>query len=177
MVLLSSCQSTPKAKPDLQNQSSTVVAHGYALLFDLMGDESNVSKLLIIKREHKVLQGLVKEISKTCGEAHKRLKDFGKMDRALNLKDQGLPPAEVAARKAIGKTKAKALLTDHGKDFEIQLLLSQSEALTYGSHLALITAEADGNPQQAQFLRELSQELTRLQANVVAMISAHYSWQ
>src|ERR1700694_607743 len=83
--------------------------HGYALLFDLMGDEKDVAKLRFIKHERPELKELVKEISRTCGEAHKQLQAFGKGDAGLNLKSPGLPAAEVDTRKAIGKTKEKAL--------------------------------------------------------------------
>jgi hypothetical protein len=150
--------------------------HGYALLFDLLGDEKDVSKLRFIKRERADLNNLVKEISKVCGDAHKQLEVFGKADPALNLKDLGLPAAEMEARKAIGKTKEKALLTQKNKEFEVQLLLSQNEALTYGAHLAGVVAAAESNPQRNRFLAGLSQQLTGLQQTVFGTLLAKYSW-
>src|SRR5437016_7282162 len=104
------CESfRPAYQPQPQPQSG-VAEHGYALLFDLMGDEKDVAKLRFIKHERPQLKELVKEISKTCGEAHKQLERFGKADPSLNLKSLGLPAAEVETRKAIDKTKEKALL-------------------------------------------------------------------
>jgi hypothetical protein len=150
--------------------------HGYALLFDLMGDEKNVSKLLIIKRERLELKDVVKAISRTAGDARKQLEKFGKAEPALNLKDKGLPGAEIAARESISKAKAKELLTDKGKDFELKLLLSQNEALTYGEHLALTIAQKETHPQRLKFLQNLTRDLGQLREQVVGILSAHYGW-
>jgi hypothetical protein len=151
--------------------------HGYALLFDLMGDEANVSKLRLIKHERQELKELIKQISNTCGGLHTQMETFGKQDPGLNLKDQGLPPAEVEARKAISQTKTKLLLTDKNKEFELQLLLTQNEALTYGAHLARVVSRVEANPQRAQFLQHMDSELTTLQQKVVAMLLANYVWR
>jgi hypothetical protein len=141
-----------------------------------MGDEQNLSKLLIVKRERTELKELVKAISKTAGDAHQQLEAFGKADPSLDLKTTGLPAGEVAARASISKVKAKELLTDKGKDFELAMLLSQNEALTYGEHLALTTGMKEGNGPRGEFLRKLGLELGKLRHQVRAMLAAHYNW-
>jgi hypothetical protein len=153
-----------------------VAVYGYALLFDLLGDEKDVSKLLIIKRERPELRNLVKEISHRSAIAHKELETFAKADKRLNLKDRALPVAESKTRESIGKARGKQLLGDKGKEFELHLLLTQNEALTYGAHLASIIAAHESNSARAQFLQELSQSLGQLQEQVVAMLLANYSW-
>jgi hypothetical protein len=166
-----------KANPETTVGTQTAQSGtGYALLFDLMGDEQNVSKLLIIKRERAELNELIKAISKTAGEAHKQLEAFGKADPSLNLKSKGLPPGEVATRASISKAKAKELLTDKGKDFELAMLLSQSEALTYAEHLAITIGVREANASRAEFLRKLAVELARLRLNVRSMLAEHYTW-
>jgi hypothetical protein len=103
--LHTSSEETPaQAIPSHTNSAGDT--HGYALLFNLLGDEKNVSKLLIIK-----------------------------------------------ARKSISKARAKELLTQSGKEFELRLLLSQNEALTYGAHLADVLAKAEPNERRANFDR------------------------
>ena len=151
-------------------------SHGYALLFDLLGDEKNVSKLLIIKRERAELRDLIRDIAQRCGTAHEELERFAKSDSGLNLKTNGLPAVEIGTRDAIGKTKAKQLLTESGKEFELRLLISQHEALTYGSHLAATIAKAETNAQRAQFLRRLSSDLEVLENRVTSMLLANYNW-
>jgi len=149
--------------------------HGYALLFDLLGDEKNVSKLLIIKRERPELRDLIRDIAQRCGQAHEELERFAKVDPALNLKTNGLPAVEIGTRNFIGKTKAKQLLTESGKEFELRLLITQHEALTYGSHLAATIVKSETNAERAQFLRRLSSDLEVLENRVTSMLLANYS--
>ena len=144
--------------------------HGYALLFALLGDEKDVSKLRIIKHEPEELKNLTKEISRVCGEAHKKIEAFGKADGKLNLKDQGLPSAEIETRKAISKTKEKALLGSKGKEFKLELLLDQNEALMYGANLARVVAGHENDPIRAEFLRQLADNLAKLQQRVRTML-------
>jgi hypothetical protein len=106
---------------------------GYALLAELCGDEKDLSKLRFLKRERPELKSLLQEIAETNRVAYETLQRFAKANPALNLKDTGLPAAEVAARKAISKFKEKAILSSKGKELEVELLLDQNEALTYGS--------------------------------------------
>ena len=172
-LLIAGCAS-PK-KPSHSQPNSLPAAHAHALLFDLLGDEKDVSKLLIIKRERPELGALIKQISRVSGAAYKRLEAFGKADPSLNLKDLGLPSGEIETREAIAKTKSKALLTEKGKEFELQLLLSQSEALAYGAHLARIIAPRETNLARAKFFQDVSNELTDLQHRVFEMLLSHYS--
>ena len=151
-------------------------ARGYALLFELLGDEKNVSKLLIIKRERPELRELIRDIAQRCGTAHEELERFAKADPGLNLKTNGLPAVEIGTRDAIGKTKAKQLLAESGKEFELRLLIAQHEALTYGSHLAGTIAKGESNARRAEFFRRLSSDLEVLENRVTSMLLANYSW-
>ena len=170
--------STTPAQSNAQDSWNSPLqnTHGYALLFELLGDEKNVSKLLIIKRERAELRDLIRDIARRCGQAHEELERFAKADPALNLKTNGLPAVEIGTRGAIGKTKAKQLLTESGKEFELRLLIAQHEALTYGSHLSATVAKAETNAQRAQFLRRLSSDLEVLENRVTSMLLANYNW-
>jgi len=147
--------------------------HSYALLADLVGDEKDLSKLRFIKHERPELKALLQEIAGTNRIAYKTLQEFAKA--GVNLNDQGLPAAEVAARKAISKYKEKAILSSKGKDLEVQVLLDQNEALTYGSHLAGVIAPTESDPQRRQFLEQLATNLGKLQQRVVTMLSSSYN--
>ena len=157
------------------SNSPLQITYGYALLFELLGDEKNVSKLLIIKRERPELRDLIRDIAQRCGTGHEELERFAKADPTLNLKTNGLPAVERGTRDAIGKTKAKQLLTESGKEFELRLLIAQHEALTYGSHLAATIAKTEANAQRGQFLRRLSSDLEVLENRVMSMLMANYS--
>lgn len=159
---------TVKAEP------AAVLEHGYALLFRLMGDEKDVSKLLIIKKEKSELHDLIKEIAVRAKVAHQDLETLGNTDAHLNLKDEGLPPAEKATREAISKVKAKELLGAKGAELELLLLLSQNEALAYGSNLAGVLAASETRPKRKAFLEQLATDLDHLRGRVVTMLADHY---
>jgi hypothetical protein len=142
-----------------------------------MGDEKNVSKLLIFKRERPELRALVQDISDRANKAHQALEAFAKADRTLNLKDQGLPAGEVLTRSAIAKARAKELLTEKGKEFELRLLLTQNEALTYGAHLAATAAAGETVMERRQMLQQLSTDLLQLEKRIGEMLLKNYGSQ
>jgi hypothetical protein len=169
------CRTAQPLVSGTQSSASSAPGQAHALLFGLLDDEKNVSKLLIIKRERPELRALINEISERAGKAHKELEAFAKSDRTLNLKDQGLPGPEVVTRNAIAKARAKELLTESGKEFELRLLLSQNEALTYGAYLAATAAASDTLAHRHQMLQQLSSDLLQLQKKTVDMLLKNYT--
>jgi hypothetical protein len=141
-----------------------------SLLRDLLGDEANVSKLLIIKRDRDELNRLIKEISAFALEGVKKLDHLAKEDAALNLRARELPPGEQAARDSIAKARAGELLRASGDDFEFRLLLTQAEALGYAVHLAKIVALHEPNPEHAKIFSDLSREMERLHGDVLKLM-------
>ena len=139
--------------------------HGYAMLYEILGQERQVSKLLLINREPEALETVIGAIAQTCGKAYDRLGDFAKADPGLDLIDTGLPIEEVRTRAAI-----EQLLAASGEELELQLLLAQNEALTYMAHLADTLSRNEPDPARLAFLRELWKDLTRLQEDVLALV-------
>ena len=175
-VIQLGCRTAPRPISETGSSASTASSsQAHALLFGLLGDEKNVSKLLIIKRERPELRALIHEISERAGKAHKELEAFAKSDRTLNLKDQGLPSAEVLTRNAIAKARTKELLTESGKEFELRLLLTQNEALTYGGYLAATAAASDTLGNRRQMLEQLSTDLLQLQKKTGDMLLKNYT--
>ena len=68
------------------------------------------------------------------------------------MEDTRLPPGEVATRNAIASAKKKELLTHSGDEFELALLLTQTEALNYAWHLALVAGENEPQPERTRRL-------------------------
>jgi hypothetical protein len=178
--LLAGCQ-LPKAAPldppksagqnapasDLRNNS-------YSLLYQLLNDEKDVSKLRFIKREEQDLKVLVRRIATSSRAGARRLEEFAKQDPSLVLTNTQLPPGEVATRKAIAATKKKDLLGQSGEQFEMSLFLSQAEALSYGSHLAKVAAESDTHPYRKHYLESLSAELKDLDHQLVSLMLSRW---
>ncbi|HXJ72696.1 MAG TPA: hypothetical protein VNM37_07575, partial [Candidatus Dormibacteraeota bacterium] len=83
-----------------------------------------------------------------------------------------LPPGEAATREAIASTKKKELLGQTGVEFELSLLLTQSEALSYAWHLAKVAGESELQPERARAMAGLSQEMKNLYQEVFVLLLA-----
>jgi hypothetical protein len=113
---------------------------------------------------------LVERISAAAGGGAKQLEQLAKTNATFQLTVAGLPPGEAAARAAIAKTKQRALLQSSGTEFELNLLLTQIEALNYGAHLADVAALNDSTPANAAVFGNISRGLKGLYAEVVARL-------
>jgi hypothetical protein len=158
-------KASPKTTPNVATRNNAL-----ALLNDLLGDEKNVSKILIIKQNSEELKRLIKDISDTAGNGAKLLESFAKKDSSIQFAATDLPPGEVATRKTISKLKEHDLLHSKNAEFEFQLLLTQAEAMNYGAALAKVAAENETQPEQARALFTLSTKLGMLHDQVLTML-------
>lgn len=156
--------------PSSRPRPAAPTGHGWALLHEILGQERQVSKLLLIKEERRALESVIDAIAETCDGAYEQVEELAEQDPRLDLSDTGLPAEELRTREAIAATRRDQLLAEGGRDFEIQLLWSQNEALTYASHLADTLARSEPNAARLAFVRELWKDLTRLQHDVQALL-------
>ncbi len=160
--LLTGCQSTNVA-PSTENAAALTTRNNcYSLLYQLLDEEKDVSLLRFIKSEPPDVKQLINKIADHSATGAKLLKKFAKEDPGIKLDEVQLPPGEVATRAAIAATKRKALLGDKGDAFELSLLLTQTEALNYGWHLAQIAEQNEPNHERAAELASLSQDMQNL---------------
>ena len=136
-----------------------VLYNSYSLLHDLLKEQRRASKLLLLKLESKELDKLITQISRTASDGTKQLERFAKSDPKMLLEKTELPPGEFAVRKSIEDTKRKVLLKPFNPRFEFYLLLTQSEALTYGWHLAENAAELERNQERRKFLETIAEDM------------------
>ena len=160
----------PPASSPLSIEQFQMRNNSASLLYDLLGDEKNVSKVLLIKFDREELHRLIKAISTTAGDGEKRLDELAKGDPSLNLRAIQLPVGEKATRDAIAKTKEHELLLSSGEDFEFTLLLTQAEAMSYGWHLAEIAAENSSQPEQVREFTALGIAMKDLYKQVVVLM-------
>lgn len=141
-----------------------------SLLHEVLGDEQNVSKLLIIKRERSELHDLIKRISQESGAVVKRLETFAKTDRSIDLKRADLPPGERAARDAEAKMMTSQLLHSKGEEFEFHLLLCQAQAVGYARNLARVAASDEPDAARRKEMFAMSEQLEKLHQDVLKML-------
>lgn len=167
------CRSLDSQTVPAANPSAEVRNNAASLLYDLLDDEKNVSKLLIIKRDRRELHDVIKNVSSTSGAARKTLEQLAKTDPTLNLKSTALPPGERAARESESKARAKELLHASGADLEFKLLLTQAEALAYAEHLARVAARNESLPEHARTFSTISEQMNGLHASVVSLLRSN----
>ncbi|MCU0785304.1 MAG: hypothetical protein MUF81_14875 [Verrucomicrobia bacterium] len=168
--VLTGCQS-PKARTPVENGAAPTTRNNcYSLLHQLLSDQKNVGLLRFIKREPDDVKKLVKKIATTSGTGAKLLEEFAKHDPSISLDDLWLPPGEAATREAIAATKQKELLGQTGDAFELSLLLTQAEALSYGWHLAKVAGENESQPDRARALAGVSEDMENLYHEVFALL-------
>jgi len=160
------------ASPASDDDKTELRNNAASLLVDLLDQEKDLSKILVIKRPSAEIGRLTKAISKTAGDGSDRLKALAKNYKTLNLHAVQLPPGETATRAAVSKTEEHELFLTFGTTFELNLLLTQTEALNYGSHLAKIAADNSASPEQERDFHSLDVSLGNLYKRVVAQIRA-----
>jgi hypothetical protein len=166
--VLTGCQS-PKAKSPSRSSASTR-NNCYSLLHQLLDEQKDVSMLRFIKPEHADVKNLVKRIATTSGTGARLLEEFARDDPSIRLDDLRLPPGELATRDAIASTKEKELLSQTGDTFELTLLLTQTEALSYASHLAKVAGENEPQPDRARALAGVSKDMENFYHEVFALL-------
>jgi hypothetical protein len=168
--VLTGCQ-TPKAGPRSPSRAAQATRNNcYSLLHQLLNEQKDVSILRFIKREHTDVKNLVTRIAITSGTGAKLLEEFAKDDPSISLDDIRLPPGELATRDAIASTKQKELLSQTGDEFELTLLLTQTEALSYAWHLAKVAGENESQPDRARALAGVSEDMQNLYHEVFVML-------
>ena len=154
------CGVLPWTKPDEKTLATTAAApagkkeltaeeklkelrlnDGFTLLYELMGKESDVDKILIFRNASMPTQTIVREIAKVCITAKDHLDSLAKKSPLLRMNQHDLPKAEMDTREAIEWATTKKLLL--GSEFEVKLILTQISATEYAAFLAQTLADRD----------------------------------
>ena len=168
--VLTGCQSPKAVPPSGSSAPQTTRNNCYSLLHQLLDEQKDVSILRFIKPEHTDVKNLVKRIATASGTGARLLEEFAKDDPSISLDDIRLPPGELATRDAIGSTKEKELLSQTGDEFQLTLLLTQTEALSYASHLAKVAGENESQPDRARALAGVSKDMENLYHEVFVLL-------
>lgn len=170
VCVLTGCQS-PQARSASGSRAAPSTRNNcYSLLHQLLDQQKNVGLLLFIKREQDDVKSVVKKIAAHSATGAKRLEELARHDPSIRLDDLGLPPGEAATREAIATTKKKELLGQSGDEFELTLLLTQTQALSYAWHLAKVAAENESQPERVRALAGVSQDMENLYHEVFRLL-------
>jgi hypothetical protein len=148
-------------------QKAELRSNAAGLLYDLLEQEKNVSKVFAVKDASKQVTRLVRLIAATASVEDRELTQLAAVDSSLNIKSMGLPPGETAARKAESKSEEYDLLFSSGINFEFNLLLTQAQAENYGWHLAKVAAENSTQPSEKRTFTDISMQMELLYEDTV----------
>jgi hypothetical protein len=168
--VLTGCQQPKSGSAPGVSSAPSTRNNCYSLLHQLLDEQKDVSMLRFIKREHSDVKNLINRIAAASAAGSELLEDFARHDPSLRLDDIRLPPGETATRAAIASTEKKELLGQSGDKFELTLLLTQTEALNYGWHLAKVASENESQPNRARALAGISEDLKNLYHEEFAML-------
>ena len=168
--VLTGCQSPAVSVPPASGAAQSTRNNCYSLLHQLLDEQKDVSILRFIKEEQSDVKALTKKIAAASGAGSKLLEEFARHDPTLRLDDIRLPSGEVATREAIASTEKERLLAHSGDEFELTLLLTQTEALNYAWHLAKVAAEKDSQPDRARATAGVSEDMRRLYQEAFALL-------
>lgn len=169
-LAVTGCTTVQKILPTTAWREARVRNEGYSLLYQLVSQESDAAKLLIIKHADPPIADLITVIANTCGQARNELDQFRENDQRLNLAMTHLPEMEQKTRDAIASTVTKQLLFSSGKTFEVRFLFTQAEAMNYAAHLAQVLHDQEPDPQRQKFLAKLAQQCTTLHDHVMELL-------
>jgi hypothetical protein len=170
-LLLASCRAAPAGQPAAANAPPRPDNAGYSLLYGLLSKQQEVDKALWLHKVDPAVAAVIKEIAQASGQARAQLEAFARADPGLQLKTQPLPKIELATRAAIQSTETGVLLTSTGDAFRLRLLLTQTSAMEYASHLAQVLARNENNKARQQYLEALSQKLNALNDKVIHVLT------
>jgi hypothetical protein len=172
LCLLAGCQTQNASLPYGSNLVQATRNNCYSLLYQLLGQQEDVSFLRFIKHEHADVKHLTERIATASRGGERMLAEFAKQDHSVILYAIWLPPGEVKTRDAIAATDRHALLTETGQDLDLTLLFTQLQALNYASHLAGVIVQSDPNPERARKVAALGQNMTDLYQEAYVLLLA-----
>ena len=177
MTVAVACMLTSCAAPTVQVATISTTPpltrnNCYSLLHQLLDQQKKIALLRFVKREEEDIKGLIMRIAAHSRDHAKLLEKFAKDDPSLNLNDLRIPPGEEATRAAIAASRKQELLNQTGAEFEMTLLLSQAQALSYAWHLAKVASENEAHPDRAHALVRVSDDMKNLYHEVFALLLA-----
>jgi hypothetical protein len=131
---------------------------GYSILYKLMSDESDVGMLFWLKHADDSVTILVKAVGERCQAAKKQMDQFAASDKHIQLNAADLPEVEQKCRDLEADEKRHELLSSSGKEFELYLIFSQAEAMSYADNLCVAMEKVEDNPIRKKFLVELGKQ-------------------
>jgi hypothetical protein len=168
-LAMTGCASTPKA-PSENGGMFRRRNEGYSLLYKLMSDESQVSGIFILKHADDSVGNVVRDVAHFCQYAKTQMDGFPNTDNRIEYDVPDLPRMEQDSRDLTAKEVEHELLGSSGKEFELNLIFTQAQAMEYAVQLATALQPIEDDPVRHNFLVYVAQQCDELHSRLMALL-------
>ncbi len=149
------------------------LTNGYSLLYKLCEQEKPLDMILIVKTTPKEDADFLHQVSATAKQDISLLDQLQDHDKSLSFDHPGLPQFEKDTRESIKADKQHMLLFGtSGSAFVRAILVTQTEAGTYGMNLAKVLADAEPDAHRAAIVRKIGDRWEKIRDRAYALLNA-----
>ena len=146
------------------------LSEGYSLLHMVLKKNSQVDKVFILKSGTEPFKDLLRDVATMSKAGVDAIELIAETDTGITLETANLPEAEAATREVIEKSVRSKVLKSNKKPLQKILTLSQIEATSYVSHLAITVAAMEDDPDRQDILKGIAEGFTVLHDRLVETI-------
>jgi hypothetical protein len=175
VVSLAAC-SDPASVPIVQvDDTLRSLNAGYRILHRTLGDQQHLKTIRLTKSIvtfdalSQPTREIIDDIAQASDQALEELEQLAVLSPEISFKIEADGHIEQMTRDALRITTAKEFLTST-ENFELVLLVSQTQALRYSSHLARELQAIETNSRRRAWLAALSDQLERFYQRVLARL-------
>jgi hypothetical protein len=162
----------PVSHSDVTPQSLNV---GYDILRDTLRDEQHLKTIrytktiVTFKSISEDTEQVIDDIAQTSAVALKELEQLASLTPRIIFDINGAGQIEQMTRDALRITTAKEFLTSK-EDFEVRLLVSQTQALRFISHVTKELSDIETNTKRKEWLGMISEQFENLYLRVLSRL-------
>lgn len=162
----------PVSHSDVTPQSLNV---GYDILRDTLRDEQHLKTIrytktiVTFKSISEDTEQVIDDIAQTSAVALKELEQLASLTPRIIFDINGAGQIEQMTRDALRITTAKEFLTSK-EDFEVRLLVSQTQALRFISHVTKELSDIETNTKRKEWLGMISDQFEILYLRVLSRL-------
>jgi hypothetical protein len=162
----------PVSHSDVTPQSLNV---GYDILRDTLRDEQHLKTIrytktiVTFKSISEDTEQVIDDIAQTSAVALKELEQLASLTPRIIFDINGAGQIEQMTRDALRITTAKEFLTSK-EDFEVRLIVSQTQALRFISHVTKELSDIETNTKRKEWLGMISEQFENLYLRVLSRL-------
>jgi hypothetical protein len=162
-ILLSAQAADPVKEPNY--------VEGHRLIYKLLSQEAQLSKILIVKDARPKIAEKMKVISDFAEKNYDEMTEIARLSPPVRLNKPTLPDIETRSRLATQSVTTREILAANGPEFETLIVHNQLTALRYLSTLAEAVADQEKSRPRRTFFLNLQKEAESLRTGLLKYLT------